>query len=395
MLGGCGSTKPPTRAADDRLVLAQTAWPCDGHDPQHTRRSTARGPELPSKKWLNHSFFGPGPIILQDGLLFADEFEGSWAGLQPQTGKLAWRTSNSYLSVDEQGTPALLSDGRLIVTGERRVGFLSSRCFVAAISSDGRTLWRTDVGGTKRGLILEPDDVYAGDPAIGPDGTIYVQVHPGDAVCALSPADGSLKWSHAASHGSGDLLVTATGTVLVSGGFQPSFIMALTPRGKTLWQIRTWSNAGGGAVAPDGTLYYVDSGLHAVATDGSTRWVLTKPIGGTESYDFSSDIALGSDGTIYVCDYDWLYAISPAGKARWRARTGSGSGPVVDAAGAIYIQNGAGWLYAVNHDGSIRWRYKVGEPTSSPPIIGGDGTIYLYDGLGETGGMRAIGSAAK
>ncbi len=393
VLAGCASTTQPSSVPAGKLTLAHTAWPCDGHDPQHTRRATGVGPRLPAQKWLNHAFYGPGPIILASGMLFADEFDHSYAGLQPRTGKVVWRPSNPDLA-NEDGTPALLSDGRLIVTGTRGVGFLGMRGFVAAVGSDGRTLWRTDLGETKWGLV-EPGDIGVGDPAIGPDGTIYISAHPGDALYALSSVDGRVKWSHPVSSVGEDVLVTPKGTVLVSG-LQAGSVLALTPEGKTVWQIDAPSGASGGAVAPDGTLYYLDdSALHAVAADGSPRWVLMTPVGSSEKYQFSSDVALGADGTIYVTDYDWLYAISSTGRVAWRARTGSGGEPVVDGAGVIYVQNGAGWLYAVNHDGSIRWRYKVGEPTDSPPVIGGDGTIYCYDNRGDGGGMRAIGSATK
>jgi outer membrane protein assembly factor BamB len=399
MLAGCASTEPSGSVpSGGSPTLARTAWPCYGHDPQQTRRTTGIGPELPAKKWLNHDFYGPGPIVLESGMLFAEafnqkDFDTYYAGLQPQTGKVVWHPSNDDLA-NAQGTPALLSDGSLVITGTQGNGLSGVRCFVAAMGPDGRTRWRTDFGKTKRALIVKPGDIGEGDPTIGPDGTIYVTAHPGDALYAFSPVDGRVKWSHPVSSIGSEVLVTPKGNVLVSERERGS-ILAFTPQGKPLWQIDAPRGGGGGAVAPDGTLYYIgDPGLRAVAANGSPRWALTTRVGSSETYDFSSDVALGADGTIYVTDYDWLYAISRVGKVVWRARTGSGGGPVVDGAGVIYIQNGGGWLYAVNRDGSIKWRFKVGEP-AAPPVIGGDGTIYCYDGLGESGGMRAIGSGAK
>ena len=84
--------------------------------------------------------------------------------------------------------------------------------------------------------------------------------------------------------------------------------------------------------------------------------------------------AVGADGTIYVAA-DYLYAINPDGKLKWKNTAGSDtSSPAVGADGTIYTGL-AGTLYAINPDGKIKWGFATGNFIESSPAVGADGTI--------------------
>ena len=74
-----------------------------------------------------------------------------------------------------------------------------------------------------------------------------------------------------------------------------------------------------------------------------------------------SSPAIGRDGTIYVADWDTLYAIKPDGTERWRFNTenviGSvDSSPAIGSDGTIYIGTYDGVLQAVNGNNIISHR---------------------------------------
>jgi len=82
---------------------------------------------------------------------------------------------------------------------------------------------------------------------------------------------------------------------------------------------------------------------------------------------------LGPDGTIYVgSNDDYLYAIWPNGRLRWRYKTG-GDVPTAAAValdGTVYVGSFDHYFYALNPDGSLKWRYLTGYDIMSPPAIG-------------------------
>lgn len=95
----------------------------------------------------------------------------------------------------------------------------------------------------------------------------------------------------------------------------------------------------------------------------------------------SGNAALGSDGSVYVCDtYGRLYALDGNGGLKWIAK-GVGffcSLVSVGGDGTIYVGNDGG-VTAVNPNGSVKWRFV---DTSqgwllAGPNVGPDGNIYL------------------
>jgi outer membrane protein assembly factor BamB len=109
----------------------------------------------------------------------------------------------------------------------------------------------------------------------------------------------------------------------------------------------------------------------------------------TSTSGFSSPV-IGADGTIYICLFDYLYAINPDGTKKWRfaASRCDDLTPAIGVDGTIYVSSS--WFYAINPDGKTKWYFipeGVGGYTEnilSSPNIGADGTIYFssYDSYG-------------
>jgi len=131
------------------------------------------------------------------------------------------------------------------------------------------------------------------------------------------------------------------------------------------------------AIGSDGTIYLnTYNYLYAFNPNGSEKW---EYITGTHG---SSSPAIGSDGTVYVGAGDGLYAINPDGSSKWKFQTnGSVNSTTIAFDGTIYIGSNDKKLYAINPDGSKKWEFVTGGIVYSSPAIGADGTIYVgsYD----------------
>jgi outer membrane protein assembly factor BamB len=134
-------------------------------------------------------------------------------------------------------------------------------------------------------------------------------------------------------------------------------------------------------ISSDGTIYIGDFYyLYAINPDGTLKWKFG--IGDRTLY---SSPAISEDGTIYVVDHNYLYAINPDGTLKWKYETGwSIPSPTISEDGTIYIWSNHNYLEAINPDGTLKWKYRTrsGLSTYSSPAIGSDGTIYIGSGDG-------------
>jgi len=179
-------------------------------------------------------------------------------------------------------------------------------------------------------------------------------------------------------------MIGSDGTIYI--GSCDGKLYALNPDGSIKWSYATGDKACGIALGSDGTIYVCggfDDSLHALNPDGTLKW----------KYKTRGNLlgtpTVGSDGTIYVgsCDSN-LYALNPDGTLKWNYTTeylvkGLNGGPAIGPDGTIYVGSGGdfGKLYALNPDGTLKWYRTVGEYTEVSPTVGSDGTIYVagYD----------------
>jgi outer membrane protein assembly factor BamB len=154
--------------------LANTAWPCWGHDSRHTGLSPYIGASASALQWTYQMDEDNGkspPAIGADGIIYIESSEGSVYALNPD-GSLRWRykTEDSVLY-----SAAIAADGTIYIGG--------SEGNVYALNPDGGLKWSCKTG-----------DKVGQSPAIASDGIVYVGSFD-KKIYALNP-DGSLKWDY-------------------------------------------------------------------------------------------------------------------------------------------------------------------------------------------------------
>jgi outer membrane protein assembly factor BamB len=155
-----------------------------------------------------------------------------------------------------------------------------------------------------------------------------------------------------------------------------------------------WTYTPGGSaglpptVAADGTVYLATGSgkLYAVTPQGAVRWSFSVQTTGTGPIGFTSTPALAADGTIYTSAAspdNRIYAIHPDGTKRWSLRFGSttSSSPMVGPDGTVYVDCGAAVLAsgvtAIDPlTGVLRWVTYPGGYLQAGPTLAPDGTVY-------------------
>jgi peptidylamidoglycolate lyase len=165
------------------------------------------------------------------------------------------------------------------------------------------------------------------------------------------------------------------------------------------WGARRFAVPHGLAVAPDGTVWLTDVGLHqvfAVDAAGRTRLVMgERGVAGSDRahFDMPTDVAVARDGSVYVSDGygngrvvkfsrrgEFLLAWGTRGSARGQFDTPHGI--AVDARGRVYVADRGNARVQV-FDGRGRlldvWQGKgYGRPWAVR--AGPDGLVYVVDG---------------
>jgi outer membrane protein assembly factor BamB len=268
--------------------------------------------------WLRGS-----AAIGHDGTIYVASEDGVLHAVNPD-GTLKWK----FISYKFKGWIRGLGSGPAVIDqngtiyyaaeGEFKLGDVTSReARLFAINPDGSYKWDF--------LLLE-DKVYFSqhEPAIGPDGKIYVDN--GDGYVAI--------------------------------------LYALNPDGSKAWQFHTGEHVASSAViGADSTIYvggsnYVSPShrikLFALNPDGTEKWRFPKD-GDKIKYGFSlSTPVIGADSNIYFGIPSSSYG------------------------------GGDGRLYALRADGTELWSKppSLGAMGDSPPVIAPDGTLYTGTGEG-------------
>ena len=297
------------------------------------------------------------------------------------TGALQWTaTIGNWV----QSSPAIGADGTIYV--ERDDGALY------AITPQGGLKWSYTT-------LNESSDTLL----IGADGTIYVGAMTSTgrgALYAITP-NGGFKWSYTTGYEVEPEGIAADGTIYITGCYN---LLAITPQGGLKWSYTTIPNGCmyDIAIGTDGTIYVGAEGqadtwgtghLLAFTPDGGLLWSYT-----TTGNMISSSPAIGQDGTIYVCasqvtSRGWLggalYAITPQGGLKWSYTTDTGGNEdgdvfsiAIGADGTIYVGSLDSNIYAFSSAGGLKWHYTVSGGIDTDPAIGADGTIYVTSSWG-------------
>lgn len=378
---------PQTKAE----ILANSAWPCKGHDASHSGRSSYIGAQTNNIKWiyqLEKSIFNASPALGADGTIYIGDFDGRISAIDPENGSLKWRRTVG--SGTSNSTPAIGSNGTIYI-GSSIAGFIGRFC---ALNPDGSIKWQYQTGDDNDSF---PDGGFDSSPFLGADGTIYVGSS-NNNVFAFNSEDGTLKWTYKTG---GSIYsspsVAIDGTIYI--GSSDKKVYALNPDGSLKWYYQTGKIVKSSpAIGSDGTVYIGsnDGKVYAFNPDGTLKWsydtdndlALCCPCGNCFHSAVEASPAIGADGTIYIGNIKGVngmfYAFNPDGSLKWNYHTGNIlSSPAIGADGIVYIGDDNGKVYAFNPDGGLKWEYDTEEwMYFSSPAIGDDGTVYIgrFDG---------------
>ena len=359
---------------------AASAWPMFRHDRAHTGRSEfSTATNQGTLKWRFTfsrakrpdvlSDLASEPVVGSDGTIYAASidyrrsthaFSGHLFALNPD-GTQKWQfDTTDFLSAGEEGetSPAIGADGTIYVGGReissdilrREAGADSNALgFLYAINPNGILKWKFATG-------KKAD--FSASPMIGSDGAIYFGSGDGN-LYAINP-DGKLRWKCAVGHMRYcSPAIGYDGTIYVDSNGD-SDLYAVAPNGALKWRFKADGPVTSSAtIGADGTVYvgvvrltHEQTGrLCAINPNGRLKWEFT-----SEKAYFSNP-AIGADGVVYAySDHGSLYAVNANGTLKWRsASIGSqtiGASATIGGNGTIFV--GANALAA---NGVMKWKY--------------------------------------
>ncbi|KUO42565.1 MAG: hypothetical protein APU95_01350 [Hadesarchaea archaeon YNP_N21] len=296
-------------------------WPMWLHNSQRTARSTIAGPgcyhEIEFKALVvgaPHDYINP-PVIDFEGILYLQARLNGQEGIYAfyPSGTLKWFYPMPF-RVSSQPNLVVLKNGYILT-----LDYTSNA--ITVLNRNGTVQWQKTL---PEGYTFGPLSY----PALGADGTIYINVgnEITNMLLALNPVSGDTLWSYA----------------YPAGG---RYHYGSSP-----------------AVGPDGTIYFGngDDTLYAVGPDGVERWRRTFPVIPVEpcaspTHPYVVTPSIGSDGTLYVIvameiqtDVCWMYcyqnglhAIDPANPYtdKWPPIYGifDWAPPAIGPSGNVYI----------------------------------------------------------
>ncbi len=229
---------------------------------------------------------------------------------------------------------------------------------------------------TPDGDITDVGPVQGGaDLAVGPDGDIYSSgggrvyrlVRHGEPPAPVRPARRESRWA--------DREPGTVETVLGTGAAPAEDAPVVDHESPGPDQV---------AVAPDGTVYYVDTSrvqVGSVAPDGTIS-VLAGP------WEEPTSVAVGPDGEVYVIDtrYGKVHRIDPGADGTTVIDTPleKPRGVAVDAAGTLYVADagsGGGVIHRIGADGTAS-------------VVAGGGDLWDDDGENQPATSAALGDLA-
>jgi outer membrane protein assembly factor BamB len=318
--------------------------------PGRRGRTPIVGPQSPNLLWRisTETNYG-GAVIGRDGTAYIGNLLGQFLAVRPN-GTIKWTIS---LSHTVESTPAILLDGRIAFVAANGTLFVlnpdgsPSWSFETGVTctctetspaigrdgtiyfASGEILYALYADGSVRWTYESVYDIV-GPPAVSPDGVVYF---PSGALIAVD-ANGSLLWQSPLFAPQGTPAIGVDGTIYVNSA-SPIHLYAFTPNGALKWRYRVVGGSDPGlasspAIDVDGTIYVgetVDVGgeadglVLALNPDGTLKW---------EAHHgrWPTAISIGGDGTIYFGSGSQnpptFYALNPDGTLKWQYEDSQG-----------------------------------------------------------------------
>jgi len=346
-------------------------WPFWQRTPNRLGNTQTIGPRSATLDWSalyttapNRTVAAPSLVLHRAGLLIAGSTQGV-AALDPITHEMLWEQITS----DSAGLPAIAEDRVLLGTTPVPSGI---HCFDIFT---GTEIW------------FRPADHIRSAPVIR-DGIVFVTDGGDREVLALDLSSGELVWSLPTKGPMYDSPSLDWPTLLTSAGTPDASVLAgLDPvSGASRWTFDTSREIFGTAVIRDGVIHFAstDRWLYAVdAGTGLERWRFW-----TEQEN-SGAVCLGHDGTVVTAttgNVGLLFAVTPDGQQLWRKVLPGlvSDPPIIDGEGRIYVTSshwtGSSYearIHAFLPDGTEQWAMLMPDDCRSSPTLGPDGTLYI------------------
>jgi len=268
-------------------------------------------------------------------------------------------------------------------------------------------------------------------PAIGVDGIVYVYGENGEPT-ALDPDTGAVLWQDTTVSSRGSFGWTASPVIDESGNvyFQIDSGFAVYAAGSTkklLWKysVEYFPYDLKGFAVYQGIIYFLDSNNlnYLCAIDSSSSTTLTKlkwyftlsqfddslPDCSKENCSMNSVPLVGSDGTIYIRHYHYVFAIKDKGSSAellWKKKidgTASFSTgvwplapPVLDSRGHLYVWSIVNDTLSIScldtsNKGNVVWTKSLSDQTSYPDaLLGAGDRLYILYGGTNGGALYAL-----
>lgn len=304
----------------------------------------------------------------EDAVYVVDDFESTLYALEKEDGSQKWAFELENETESYNSVPAIGEDGTIYINSyeaERRLVDDRPEDFL-----EEGTLQAINPDGTEKwALEIAGGEEKVGIPSIGEDGTIYLT-------------------SYVSTGGTG-----GDGT-----------LWAVSPEGEVEWSYDGEGDVGVAtrvSIADNGTLYLLsrEGVLHAISSDGTEEWTYEAD----HTHSRPDAVAIGEDGTLYFTLERYLYAVSSDGTEEWMReaedRYNDSNGIAIGGDGTVYFTtemhgiDSTPKLYAFDPDGTEKFDVTLSETLSSTqPIIGENGMVYVGLGdAGEDGALKAVG----
>jgi HYDIN/CFA65/VesB-like, Ig-like domain/PQQ-like domain len=206
-------------------------------------------------------------------------------------------------------------------------------------------------------------DALPWTPVIGADGTLYYADQAGLHASEQGLFD---KWTFLPPGGGGLSLpaIGPDGTIYVASSGASGNVYAINPDGTQKWMFAPSNGVTSDlTIGTDGTIYFNDDdgNLDAINPEGNLKWQFANAGLGL----------IAGDGTIYACDTGNIYEINPDGSLKGQFTNSAGCPVMMGPDGTLYDSTGA-----LNPDGTRKWTFSIVD-YNWPPAFGPDGTVYL------------------
>ena len=238
-----------------------------------------------------------------------------------------------------------------------------------------------------------------GTVAIGQNNSIYVPA--GWSNIFSLDSLGNLLWHYNSGNYdsyAGPVALTPDG-IVYAGAWNPysgsgTMYAVNSATGSLLWKqgIGPAQNL---AVDSDGSVYVITtSGLFAFTKDGSLKWNLLVP---------GTFVSIGADNTIYYSAGNALYALNPDGTSKWVFNVNPAytvQGLAVGANNNLYFNasntaSNSSCLYSLSSGGTLSWVVSFTGTTNGGPTIGFNNTLYVGTVQGSQGGTYSFDNTGK